>query len=184
MNIAGIAGMMNEFLKPELLLDPFLSNFILKTFISNSVESIKENARIHNSTLGDGKFEITKQLIPLAKQRELGLTKPILQNIYLVHQSCVDLFNLIKDMNSYASEFSRAMHSLIEKHYDYCNRIFLSIVTNSMMSSTATAVDSSQTMTASATNENYVYSMVWVLDEGIKKYFKQLPAFSAAIKGN
>jgi hypothetical protein len=180
----GIAGMMNEFLKPELLLDPFLSNFILKTFISNSVESIKENARIHNSAIDGGKFEITKQLIPLAKQRELGLNKPILQNIYLVHQSCVDLFNLIKDMNSYASEFSRAMHSLIEKHYDYCNRLFLSIVTNSLLPAATTNDSSNNNATANnLANENYVYSMVWVLDEGIKKYFKQLPAFSAAIKG-
>jgi len=160
-------------LKNDLLLEQFLKDFILKTFISNAVESIKENARIHNSVIDGGKFEIAKQLIPLSKQRELGLNKPILQNIYLVHQSCVDLFNLIKDMNSYASEFSRAMHSLIEKHYDYCNKIFLSIVTNSSLNDA----------NAATSNENYVYSMVWVLDEGIKKYFKQLPAFSNAIKG-
>jgi hypothetical protein len=160
-------------LKTDLLLEQFLKDFILKTFISNAVESIKENARIHNSVIDGGKFEIAKQLIPLSKQRELGLNKPILQNIYLVHQSCVDLFNLIKDMNSYASEFSRAMHSLIEKHYDYCNKIFLSIVTNSSLNDA----------NAATSNENYVYSMVWVLDEGIKKYFKQLPAFSNAIKG-
>ena len=69
-------------------------------------------------------------------------------------------------MSSYASEFTKAMHALIEKHYDYCNKIFLSIVTNS-----------------SGTSENYVYSMFWVQDEGIKTYFKQLPAFAAAIKG-
>ncbi len=160
-------------LKTDLLLEQFLKDFILKTFITNAVESIKENARIHNSVIDGGKFEIAKQLIPLSKQRELGLNKPILQNIYLVHQSCVDLFNLIKDMNSYASEFSRAMHSLIEKHYDYCNKIFLSIVTNSSLNDA----------NAATSNENYVYSMVWVLDEGIKKYFKQLPAFSNAIKG-
>ena len=165
---------MSNQLKTDLLLEQFLKDFILKTFITNAVESIKENARIHNSVIDGGKFEIAKQLIPLSKQRELGLNKPILQNIYLVHQSCVDLFNLIKDMNSYASEFSRAMHSLIEKHYDYCNKIFLSIVTNSSLNDANT----------STINENYVYSMVWVLDDGIKKYFKQLPAFSAAIKGS
>lgn len=69
-------------------------------------------------------------------------------------------------MNSYASEFTKAMHSLIEKHSDYCNTIFLSIVTNT-----------------SDNSLNYVYSMVWVMDEGIKQYFKQLPSFSSAIKG-
>lgn len=172
--LANIAAMMSSSLKNDLLLESFLKDFILRTFITNAVEAIKENASIHNSAI-DGKFEIAKQLIPLSKQRELGLSKPILQNIYLVHQSCVDLFHLIKDMNSYASEFSRAMHSLIDKHIDYCNKIFLSIVTNSALSDAAPVV--------STTNENYVYSMVWVSDEGIKQYFKQLPAFSTAIKG-
>ena len=152
--------------KPELILEKYLQDFILKTFITNAVEAIKENARIHNNT--SGKLEISKQLIPLSKQRELGLNKPILQNIYLVHQSCVDLFNLIRDMNSYASEFTKAMYSLIEKHHDYCNKIFLSIVTNS---------------SSSGPSENHVYSMFWVEDDAIKTYFKQLPAFSAAIKG-
>jgi hypothetical protein len=154
--------------KPDLVLDKFLQEFILKTFITNAVESIKENARIHSQS--DGKFEISKQLISLAKQRELGLNKPILQNILHVYQSCMDLYNLIKDMNSYASEFSRAMFSLIEKHIDYCNRLFLAIVTNS-------------TDDAAQNSGSFVYSMVWVMDEGIKRYFKQLPAFSFAIKG-
>lgn len=154
--------------KPDLVLDKFLQEFILKTFITNAVESIKENARIHNQS--DGKFEISKQLISLAKQRELGLNKPILQNILHVYQSCMDLYNLIKDMNSYASEFSKAMFSLIEKHIDYCNKLFLSIVTNS-------------TDEAAQNSGSFVYSMVWVMDEGIKRYFKQLPAFSFAIKG-
>jgi hypothetical protein len=154
--------------KTELVLDKFLQDFILKTFITNAVESIKENARIHATT--DGKYEISKQLVSLTKQRELGLTKPILQNILLVYQSCMDLFNLIKDMNSYASEFSKAMYLLIEKHADYCNQIFLSIVSNK---------DSTP---SNAQQPNYVYSMVWVSDEGIKKYFKQLPSFSYAIK--
>ena len=157
-------------LKSDLTLDKFLQEFILKTFITNAVESIKENARIHNTGLS-GNFEITKQLIPLSKQRELGLNKPILQNIYHVYESCVDLFNLIKDMSSYASEFSKAMYALIEKHADYCNKLFLSIVTNTSMGANHTSSD------------NYVYSMVWVMDEGIKQYFKQLPSFSTAIKG-
>ena len=75
--------------KSEMTLDKFLQDFILKTFITKAVESIKENAKIH-STSNEGKFEIAKQLIPLSKQRELGLNKPILMNIYMVHQSCVD----------------------------------------------------------------------------------------------
>ena len=152
--------------KPDLILDKFLQDFILKTFITNAVESIKENARIHATT--DGKYEISKQLVSLTKQRELGLNKPILQNILLVYQSCMDLYNLIKDMNSYASEFSKAMYLLIEKHADYCNQIFLSIVSNKDSNTNAQV--------------NYVYSMVWVSDEGIKKYFKQLPSFAYAIK--
>lgn len=159
-NLPNSGDAINYQQKPELVLEKFLQEFILKTFITNAVESIKENARIHSTT--DGKYEISKQLISLQKQKELGLNKPILQNIFHVHQSCMDLFNLIKDMNSYASEFTRAMHSLIEKHIDYGNKLFLSIVSND--------------------SENYVYSMVWVQDEGIKKYFKQLPAFSSAIK--
>lgn len=66
-------------------------------------------------------------------------------------------------MSSYGAEFTRAMHSLIEKHIDYIGKLFNSIVTTS--------------------SGTYVYSMQWVQDEGIKKYFKQLPAFSLAIKG-
>ncbi len=31
--------------------------------------------------------------------------------------------------------------------------------------------------------DDFVYSMVWVQDDGIKAYFKQLPAFAAIIKG-
>lgn len=73
-------------------------------------------------------------------------------------------------MSSYASEFTKAMHNLIEKHSDYCNKLFLSIVTNT-------------SVVNQVTSENYVYSMVWVMDEGIKQYFKQLPSFSSAIKG-
>lgn len=78
----------------------------------------------------------------------------------------MELFSLIKDMSSYGAEFTRAMHSLIERHLDYLNKLFKSIV-----------------MTGAPGNESYVYSMVWVQDEGIKKYFKQLPSFSLAIKG-
>lgn len=153
--------------KPDLVLEKFLQDFILNTFITNAVESIKENARIYSS-LDSGKYEISKQLISLSTQKELGLTRPILQNSIHVYESCVDLFNLIKDMNSYACEFTRAMYSLIEKHIEHCNKLFTSIVT----------------MIDRETNEsNYVYSMVWVQDDGIKKYFKQLPAFSLAIKG-
>ncbi len=76
-------------LRLEMSLDKFLQDFILNTFITSAVESIKENATIH-STGVEGKFEIAKQLVPLSKQRELGLNKPILMNIYMVHQSCVD----------------------------------------------------------------------------------------------
>ena len=113
----------------ENTLDKFLQEFILRSFITNAVESIKENARIHNTTtLMTDKYEINKQLITLPKQRELGLQRPILQNILHVYESCMDLFNLMKDMNSYAGEFFRAMYSLIEKHTDYCNQLFLSIV--------------------------------------------------------
>lgn len=160
-----------QLIKSDLTLEKFLQDFILNTFITNAVESIKENAKIH-STGVDGKISIAnaKQLVPLTKQRELGLNKPILMNIYMVHQSCVDFKELIKDMNSYAGEFTKAMCSLIEKHSDYCNKLFLSIVTN-------------RTETNQGIHENYVYSMVWVMDDGIKQYFKQLPSFSSAIKG-
>lgn len=130
-----IRNLVTESQKPDLILDKFLQEFILKTFITNAVESIKENARIHATT--DGKYEISKQLVSLNKQRELGLNKPILQNIVLVYESCMDLFNLIKDMNSYASEFSKAMLSLIQKHTEYCNQIFLSIVSNKEFSAVA-----------------------------------------------
>ena len=130
-----IRNLVTESQKPDLILDKFLQEFILKTFITNAVESIKENARIHATT--DGKYEISKQLVSLNKQRELGLNKPILQNIVRVYESCMDLFNLIKDMNSYASEFSKAMLSLIQKHTEYCNQIFLSIVSNKEFSAVA-----------------------------------------------
>ena len=157
--------------KPELTLEKFVQEFILKTFITSAVESIKENARIHDSSTaqenGGGEYEISKQLIPFTKQRELGLNRPILQNILLVHQSCVDLYNLIRDMNSYASEFSRAMYTLIQRHTDHCDKLFRSVVTNH----------------DDPNNPTHVFSMRWVLDEYIKSYFKQLPAFSSAIKG-
>ncbi len=79
----------SQLIKSDMLLDKFLQDFILNTFITKAVESIKENAKIHSPS-NEGKFEIAKQLIPMTKQRELGLNKPILMNIYLVHQSCVD----------------------------------------------------------------------------------------------
>jgi hypothetical protein len=79
----------SQLIKSDMLLEKFLQDFILNTFITKAVESIKENAKIHSPS-NEGKFEIAKQLIPLSKQRELGLNKPILMNIYMVHQSCVD----------------------------------------------------------------------------------------------
>jgi hypothetical protein len=169
--------------RPDNMLDKFLQEFILKTFITNAVESIKENARIHASSESLGassaaKLDMSTQLISLSKQRELQLDKPILQNTLLVYQSCVDLFNLIRDMNSYASEFSRAMHLLIEQHYEYCNKLLLNLVSNN-----TAAVTTASGEPSAFNSENFVYSMVWVKDEGIKTYFKQLPAFSAAIKG-
>lgn len=75
---------------------------------------------------------------------------------------------MIKDMSSYGAEFTRAMHSLIERHLEYVNKLFRSIVT---------------TNSTGSNGDSYVYSMAWVQDEGIKKYFKQLPSFSLAIKG-
>jgi hypothetical protein len=168
--------------RPEQTLDKFLQEFILTKFITNAVESIKENARIHNTSVTNGAnsngnnaaldsiniYDISKQLISLQKQKELGLSRPILENILLVFRSCTDLFNLIKDMNSYASEFTHAMYSLIEKHSAYCDQLFLAIVSSN------SGQDSNE--------PNYVYSMIWVRDEAIKTYFKQLPAFSSAIK--
>ena len=158
----------SERLEPTL--EKFLQDFILNKFIMNAVESIKENARIHSSggvsgsgsggsTLNNSKgrnnsldslniYDISKQLISLQKQKELGLSRPILENILLVFYSCMDLFNLIKDMNSYASEFTQAMYTLIEKHSTYCNQLLFSIVSSS------------------SGDTNYVYSMIWVQDEG------------------
>jgi exocyst complex component 4 len=175
--------------RPELTLDKFLQEFILTKFITNAVESIKENARIHSSSVATGSkasqaaaaaaaaasfdssvniYDISKQLISLQKQKELGLSRPILESILLVFHSCTDLFNLIKDMNSYASEFTHAMYALIERHAAYCNQLLMSIVSSGGDDNPASAT--------------YVYSMIWVQDEAIKTYFKQLPAFSSAIK--
>jgi hypothetical protein len=179
--------------RPELTLDRFLQEFILTKFITNAVESIKENARIHSSGVASvtsgvansrgnaaaldsiNIYDISKQLISLQKQKELGLSRPILENILLVFHSCTDLFNLIKDMNSYASEFTHAMYSLIEKHSAYCDQLFLAIVTSSSNSA-------GQESSGGTSEPTCVYSMIWVRDEAIKTYFKQLPAFSSAIK--
>ena len=84
----------SQMIKSDMILDKFLQDFILNTFITKAVESIKENAKIHSPS-NEGKMEIAKQLIPLSKQRELGLNKPILMNIYMVHQSCVDFTVII-----------------------------------------------------------------------------------------
>lgn len=73
-------------------------------------------------------------------------------------------------MSSNGAEFTRAMYKLIEKHLEYINKLFRSVVTTGQ----STGTDAS---------DSYVYSMVWVQDEAIKKYFKQLPSFSLAIKG-
>lgn len=145
--------------KPDYVLEKFIQEFILNIFIANAVESINQNARINS--LIDGKIEISKELISLNVQKELGLNKPILQNILHVYQSCHDLYNLIKDMGSYAIEFTRAMSSLIDKHIKYCNDLYLSIV---------------------SFEDDYVFSSSWVQDETIKQFYKQLPAFSSAIK--
>ncbi|CAF1009301.1 unnamed protein product [Brachionus calyciflorus] len=161
MGASGDSTQITSIQKTENILEKFLQDYILNTFITNAVESIKEKSRIQSTT--DGKFEISKQLISLQVQKELGLNKPILLNIHHVYLSCLDLFNLIKDMGSYASEFTRAMYSLIEKHTQYCKDLFMNIVTTN-------------------SGDGYVYSMFWVQDDGIKQYFKQLPAFSAAIK--
>lgn len=115
-------------------------------------------------------------MISLSKQRELGLQRPILQSVLLIYESCMELFNLIKDMSSYGAEFTRAMHSLIEKHLDYIDKLFRSVVT------IGGGVQQQQHQQQNESS-NYVYSMQWVLDEGIKKYFKQLPSFALAIKG-
>lgn len=152
----------------EPVLEKFLQEFILKKFITNAVESIKENARIHSTGIsitsgavanGSAKtnqsnkvvniYDMSKQLISLQKQKELGLSKPILESIMLVFQSCTDLFNLIKDMNSYASEFANAMQLLIQQHYEYSNNLFNSIVSYS-----------------NGNEPTYVYSMLWVQDDG------------------
>lgn len=145
--------------KPDYVLDKFIQEFILNIFIANAVKSINQNARI-NSII-DGKIEISKELIPLQLQKELGLNKPILQNILHVYQSCHDLFSLIKDMGSYALEFTRAMSSLIDKHIKYCNDLYISIV---------------------SFEDDFVFSNSWVQDETIKQFYKQLPSFSSAIK--
>ena len=165
-------------IKPDLTLEKFLQDFILNTFITNAVESITENANISSTT---GKFEILKQLISLPKQRELSLNKPILQSTWLVYECCYDLFNLMKDMNAYASEFAKAMFSLIEQHVDHCNRLYISIV--KIQSSTGNDPIISMQQKDLTNSEDFVFSMNWVQDEGINEYFKQLPAFGLAIKG-
>ena len=171
----------SEGMKPELTLEKFLQDFILNTFITNAVESITENANVISTT---GKYEISKQLISLAKQRELNLNKPILQNSLLVYECCFDLFNLMKDMSAYSSEFAKAMLGLIEKHVDHCNRLYVSIVKIQSSNSGANDPVISMQQQKDLTNlQDFVYSMNWVQDECINKYFKQLPAFASAIKG-
>jgi hypothetical protein len=176
--------------KPELSLEKFLQDFILNTFITNAVESITENANLSSTT---GKFEISKQLISLAKQRELNLNKPILQSAWLVYECCYDLFNLMKDMSSYASEFAKAMLTLIEKHVDHCIKLYISIVKIQSLTGNDQILSQQQQQQQQqqlqqqkdvfGNLQDYVYSMSWVQDDCINKYFKQLPAFSAAIKG-
>jgi hypothetical protein len=170
----------SEGMKPELTLEKFLQDFILNTFITNAVESITENANVISTT---GKYEISKQLISLAKQRELNLYKPILQNSLLVYECCFDLFNLMKDMSAYSSEFAKAMLGLIEKHVDHCNRLYVSIVKIQSANSGNDPVICMQHQKDLTNLHNFVYSMNWVQDECINKYLKQLPAFDSAIKG-
>jgi hypothetical protein len=175
----------------EITLDKFLQDFIRKTFITNAVESIRENARIHNTMpVFTYQSDINELLITLNKQQELALQRPILQNILLVYDSCMDLFHLINDMNSYAVEFFRAMLSLIKKHTDYCKHLFLTIV-SSENNRTPEEQRKHQQQQQQQQNvisisvpktESYVYSMTWIQDEGINQYFKQLPSFSSASK--
>lgn len=180
-------------IKPELTLEKFLQDFILNTFITNAVQSITENANAHSTS---GKYESSKDLISLAKQRELNLTKPILQMTWLAYECCYDLFNLMKDMNSYASEFARAMFELLGKHVDECTKLYLSLVKISSNTNNNEQMNEAQNQTQSPQQQqsqqqkemlnnlqDYVYSMNWVQDDSINKYFKQLPSFSSAIKG-
>jgi hypothetical protein len=148
--------------RPDMILDKFLQEFILTKFISNAVESIKENASIHSKTSSNDNnnskgenpliYDMSNQLISLPKQKELALNKPILESSLLVYQSCTDLYNLIRDMSSYASQFTLAMYSLIEKHTVHQNQLFLSIVSN--------------VIPGESDSFSYVYSMIWVQDEG------------------
>ncbi len=159
--------------KPDFVLEKFVHDFILNTFITNAVQSITKNANLHQQTTNDGqKYEIQKQLISLDKQRELNLTKPILQNTYLVYESCFDLYNLMIDMSPYANEFAKAMCMLIEEHIEHCSKLFFSIVKLNLIQ---------QSLDYQVVD--YVYSMLWVIDDSINKYFKQLPSYSAAMKG-
>lgn len=160
----------------ENILEKFLNDFILNKFIQNQIQSIQldyvnitsqtqENA---NQTSQNGllKYEISKQLITLGKQRELNLNKPILHSTFRVNECCYDLFSLMKDISSYSNEFIKAMILLLDKHLEHIQKLFQSVV-----------------KCGNATDDSIVYSMNWVQDDSINKYFKQLPSFSDAIKG-
>jgi hypothetical protein len=89
----------------------------------------------------------------------------------------------MKDMSAYSSEFAKAMLGLIEKHVDHCNRLYVSIVKIQSSNTGNDPVISMQQQKDLTNLQDFVYSMNWVQDECINKYFKQLPAFASAIKG-
>ncbi len=77
-------------------------------------------------------------------------------------------------MSPYANEFAKAMCMLIEEHIEHCSKLFFSIVKLNLI----------QQKQMDYQVVDYVYSMLWVIDDSINKYFKQLPSYSAAMKGN
>ncbi|ELT88409.1 hypothetical protein CAPTEDRAFT_172210 [Capitella teleta] len=160
-NITVIYNPLQKFLKEietatraqpgTLTLQVFIRDFIKNIYLGQISYIIQSN--IDSATRG---FDAQRVIVDLRTQRELGMTKPLLQSTVAVAKSIQELCDLMRSLPDHAEHFLNMISNLLQEYRTTCHSSYRSIVT-------------------SDAEDKRVISATWAKDEDINRLLLSLP---------
>ncbi|CAH1783447.1 unnamed protein product [Owenia fusiformis] len=135
-------------------LQTFITDFVANLFLGQVHYNITNS--IDTATKG---FDALRSVTDQRSQKELGVSRPILQSTVAVYRNILKLRDLMNDLPDYADQFLHMICKILEDYKETCNQAYKGIV-------------------SAESEDQRIISATWAKDEDISRLLRSLPIWS------
>ncbi|XP_064602166.1 LOW QUALITY PROTEIN: exocyst complex component 4-like [Liolophura sinensis] len=145
----------------------FVKEFVQQVFlvqvhfqVTNSIDSATKEADEEGSSPRDSGFDALRNTIDQKTQKELGVTRPLLQSTVTVDRNIQKLHGLMLDLPDYADQFLNMICNILQEYRETCHSAYRGIVQLEV-------------------DEKRIISAMWAKDDDINRFLRSLPSWKS-----